>query len=116
MKTKFVKVSVEEILPELKDDSVVIEFENGELAAVHREDWFADVTNGKDEKGNQLYTKWYLYGPHPQGKVLNWLEEVPDREAEMLEMLNEVLTSEYVTGRVLKEQIKKLIQEATTLK
>ncbi len=35
---------------------------------------------------------------------------------EMLEMLNEVLTSEYVKGRVLKELIKKLIKEATGLK
>ncbi|WP_347216669.1 hypothetical protein [Chryseobacterium sp.] len=34
---------------------------------------------------------------------------------EMLEMLNEVLTSEYVKGRVLKALIKKLIKEATEL-
>jgi hypothetical protein len=88
MKTKFIKVSVEERLPELKDDSVVIEFENGELSSVHREDWFKDITAGRDEKGNQLYSKWYLSECHP--KVLYWLEEVEDREDEMREMLEKI--------------------------
>lgn len=47
-------------LPKLKDDSVLVHFDNGAIEAVHIEDYFKDITNGMDANGKQLYTKWYL--------------------------------------------------------
>ena len=48
-------------LPEIKDDSVLAFFEaNGGIDMVHIKDTFDDITNGFDEHGVQLYTKWYL--------------------------------------------------------
>lgn len=53
-------VSVEDGLPELRDDSVLAYFsDNGGIDMVHIEDYFGDITNGLDEGGKQLYTKWY---------------------------------------------------------
>lgn len=48
-------------LPDLFDDSVIAYFSNnGSIETVHILDSFKDITNGIDEKGNQLYTKWYI--------------------------------------------------------
>lgn len=54
-------ISVEDALPELEDDSVIAYFSNnGSIEMVHIQDSFKDITNGFDDEGNQLYTKWYL--------------------------------------------------------
>lgn len=48
-------------LPELGDYSVLAYFsENDGMAMIHVEDYFRDITDGVDENGKQLYTKWYL--------------------------------------------------------
>ncbi|MCU6235468.1 DUF551 domain-containing protein [Morganella morganii] len=62
-------ISVNERLPEIRDDSVLAYWRTGVLAywqghggmdMVHVEDFFGDITNGRDENGNQKYTKLYL--------------------------------------------------------
>jgi hypothetical protein len=53
-------ISVEESLPEIKDDSVLAYFANGSIETVHIQDCFADMMNGFDDDGKQLYTKWYM--------------------------------------------------------
>lgn len=62
-------VSVEDRLPELKDDSVLAHFENGSIETVHIEDYFKPITAGYDTEGNQIYTKWYL---HHIPKITHW--------------------------------------------
>lgn len=57
-------------LPELRDDSVLVHFENGSIETVHIQDMFSDITNGLDENGKQQYTKLYLdHSP----KVTHWM-------------------------------------------
>jgi len=51
-------VSVDERLPEYKDGSVLVHFENGSIETVHLE-YFADITCGLDKDGNQLYCKMF---------------------------------------------------------
>ncbi len=54
-------ISVNERLPEIRDDSVLAYWQgNGGMDMVHVEDFFGDITNGRDENGNQKYTKLYL--------------------------------------------------------
>ncbi len=53
-------ISVEDRLPELKDDSVLAFFPNGSIETVHIEDYFDDITCGIDPFGVQRYTKWYI--------------------------------------------------------
>lgn len=84
MKTKFIKVDVSDELPQLKDDSVAVLFENGSLECVHIEEYFGDIGNGIID-GMQQYTKWYLSESHP--KITHWLKEVYDHEAELVERL-----------------------------
>jgi len=65
-------------LPELKDDSVLVYFSvTGSIETVHIEDYFADITAGIDDKGNQLYSKWYK-----NTSVTHWMElpEPPNKE------------------------------------
>lgn len=64
-------------LPELKDDSVLVYFSNGGIDMVHIQDYFADITNGVDMNGNQLYSKWYTR----QG-ITHWmaLPDSPEKE------------------------------------
>lgn len=52
-------VSVDERLPELKDDSVLAYFPTGAIDMVHIQDYFAPITNGVVD-GEQQYTCWYL--------------------------------------------------------
>ena len=53
-------ISVKDELPELKDDGVLVYFsETGSIETVHIEDYFRDITSGRDENGDQTYTKWY---------------------------------------------------------
>jgi hypothetical protein len=55
-------ISVDDRLPKLKDDSVLGYFSNiGSVEMIHIEDYFQDITDGFDENGQQLYTKWYLH-------------------------------------------------------
>ena len=53
-------VKVEDRLPKLCDDNVLVYFsETGSIETVHIEDYFRDITSGRDENGDQTYTKWY---------------------------------------------------------
>jgi hypothetical protein len=55
-------ISVDDRLPELKDDSVLGYFaDNGSIETIHIEDYFKYITNGFDKNGTQLYTRWYLH-------------------------------------------------------
>jgi len=49
-------VRVDDKLPEIKDDSVLVHFSNGSIETVHL-DWFDSVTCGIGENGEQLYCK-----------------------------------------------------------
>lgn len=70
-------------LPELKDDGVIVYFGLPDhsgfcghaVETVHIEDYFKDITNGVDDSGVQLYTKWYL-----SMGVTHWmaLPEIPE--------------------------------------
>lgn len=54
-------INVEDRLPEVKDGSALGYFSNiGSVEMIHIEDYFQDITDGFDENGKQLYTKWYL--------------------------------------------------------
>ncbi len=54
-------ISVNERLPEIRDDSVLAYWQgHGGMDMVHVEDFFGDITNGRDENGNQKYTKLYI--------------------------------------------------------
>ncbi|AGG31981.1 Protein of uncharacterised function (DUF551) [Morganella morganii] len=54
-------ISVNERLPEIRDDSALAYWQgNGGMDMVHVGDFFGDITNGRDENGNQKYTKLYL--------------------------------------------------------
>lgn len=53
-------ISVDDRLPELEDNSVIGYFENGSIETIHICDWFADITDGVNEEGKQMFTKWYL--------------------------------------------------------
>ena len=53
-------ISVNDRLPELRDDSIIAHFDTGSIETVHVEDWFKPITNGLDKNGVQKYTKWYL--------------------------------------------------------
>lgn len=61
-------ISVNERLPELKDDGVLVFFPNGAIETVHIQDYFDDITAGVDDFGVQVYTKWYI----TQG-VTHWM-------------------------------------------
>jgi len=62
-------ISVEDRLPELRDDSVLGYFsENGGIDMIHIEDYFEDITAGVNCEGVQMYTKWYI----SQG-VTHWM-------------------------------------------
>ena len=61
-------VSVNDRLPELKDDGVLVFFPNGAIETVHIQDYFDDITAGVDDFGVQMYTKWYI----TQG-VTHWM-------------------------------------------
>lgn len=53
-------ISVEDMLPEIEDCGILVYWPgNGSIETVQCEDYFGDITNGLDEAGNQLYTKWY---------------------------------------------------------
>ena len=53
-------ISVQDRLPELEDNSVLVYFTTTSIAVVHIEDNFKNIPNGFDKEGNQLYTKWYI--------------------------------------------------------
>ena len=71
-------IKCSERLPESKDDLVLVYssdgtpdgkgFQKGAYDTVHIQDYFDDITNGLDNDGNQIYTKWYLY----QG-ITHWM-------------------------------------------
>lgn len=53
-------ISVDDYLPESRDDGVIVFFPNGAIETVHIQDYFDDITCGVDENGAQKYTKWYM--------------------------------------------------------
>ena len=66
-------VDVNDDLPESSDDSVIVYFsETGSIETVHIQDYFDDITNGFDDNGDQLYTKWYK-----SQKVTHWMPLPP---------------------------------------
>lgn len=70
-------ISTKDRLPELVDDNVLVYFSKmGTIDLVYIEDYFKDMNNGFDEKGNQLYAKWYKI----QG-VTHWMKlpEIPEK-------------------------------------
>lgn len=107
MKTKYIKVSVEERLPK-KAKNVII------LSA--------------DGKSGICYFLSGLWHGQKNGEPKYWLEEVPDRQAEMLEMLRLISEKAEVIyheedgednrffDEVDFEKLDQLIQEAKTLK
>ncbi|MEE9193111.1 MAG: DUF551 domain-containing protein, partial [Thermodesulfobacteriota bacterium] len=77
-----------------KDDSVLVYFARTfSVDMVHIEDYFKDMTNGKDEDGNQLYTKWYLTQGvthwHPMPDHPN-LDKAPEIFPGTLDLLNKL--------------------------
>ena len=70
-------VKCKEALPALGDYSVLAYFEHGGIDMVHVEDYFRDITSGRDEHGIQLYTKWYI----PQ-QVTHWMN-LPDAPSDI---------------------------------
>lgn len=61
-------IRCDEQQPELGDYSVLAYWEgHGGMDMVHVDDYFGDITNGRDEHGNQMYTKWHL-----SQKVTHW--------------------------------------------
>ncbi|QQO71470.1 DUF551 domain-containing protein [Morganella morganii] len=70
-------ISVNERLPELGDYSVLAYWKDGySMDMVHVEDYFGDITNGRDENGNLMYTKLYL-----SEKITHWqpMPEAPTK-------------------------------------
>ena len=72
MKTKFTKVAVEERLP-LKEGNYIVEFPEG---------MFMSVCYTEDYSFHEEFTDC--------SEIVNWLEEIPDREEEMIEMLERI--------------------------
>lgn len=75
MKTKYKKVQVSERLPEDNVDVIMI-------------DEFGVVGEGKRSGDN-----WWSYGAVLEGSIEYWLEEVPDMEDEMREMLERIINA-----------------------
>tara|TARA_R100000541_G_scaffold12840_1_gene21382 strand:+ start:17585 stop:17812 length:228 start_codon:yes stop_codon:yes gene_type:complete len=71
-------ISVEDELPEVKDDSVLVHFENGSIETVHLE-WFDDITCGLGEDDEQLYCKRFT---NHNPKFTHWmsLPEPPEEQ------------------------------------
>lgn len=69
-------ISVEDRLPEVRDDSVLAAFAHGGIDMVHIQEYFEPITNGVRD-GVQQYTYWYL----SQG-ITHWmpLPELPNEE------------------------------------
>ena len=66
-------ISVKDRLPESEDYSVLAYWSaNGGMDMVHIQDYFDDITDGVDDEGNQLYTKWYL-----SSGVTHWMPLPP---------------------------------------
>jgi len=63
-------ISVEDDLPEYKDDGVLVHFENGSIETVNLE-FFSDVRAGLDEDGNQLWSKYY---ENHDPAVTHWMQ------------------------------------------
>ncbi len=83
-KWKPLKTGMDE-LPEIKDDSVLVHFENGCIETVHIVDYFGDIGDGVDADGVQLYTKWYLSQP-----VTHWMELPKPPQKPINEVSNEI--------------------------
>ncbi len=63
-------ISVDDRLPESRDDSVLVFFaKSGSIETVHIQDFFDEITAGKNTDGEQMYTRPYLQ--HEQN-VTHW--------------------------------------------
>lgn len=81
MKTKFIKVSVEERLPE-KNKCVKVLCPSGNV--------YEGFVTDKDI--------WQVYTQFEYGRIEHWIEEVPDREDEMREMLEKIIYTQFTSG------------------
>lgn len=78
MKTKFIKVSVEERLPKSNTSVILIDEYN-----VSCQGYLSENNN------------WIIFSSESHGNIEFWLEEVPDREDEMREILQNLLSLKY---------------------
>ena len=63
-------INCKDRLPEIRDASVLVYFFDTEsIETVHIEDYFKDISCGRDSDGSKLCTKWYLYK-----NVTHWME------------------------------------------
>ncbi len=54
-------ISVDDRLPESRDDSVLVYFaKSGSIETVHIQDFFDEITAGKNTDGEQMYTFGYI--------------------------------------------------------
>ena len=98
MKTKYKKVQVSERLPEDNVDVIMI-------------DEFGVVGEGKRSGDN-----WWSYGAVLEGSIEYWLEEVPDMEDEMREILEQIYLETPNYLQISTETRKEIEQLLTKLK
>lgn len=98
MKTKYKKVQVSERLPEDNVDVIMI-------------DEFGVVGEGKRSGDN-----WWSYGAVLEGSIEFWLEEVPDMEDEMREILEQIYLETPNYLQISTETRKEIEQLLTKLK
>ena len=60
-------IACEDDLPAVFDGPILVLFSTGSTETVHCEDYFAPITNGLDEQGNQKWTRFYI-----QQEVTHW--------------------------------------------
>lgn len=102
-KTKFIRVAVEERLPKVNKDVILI------------------YDGDKYATGFHSGTYWWIYDAECQ-KPEYWLEEIPDREDETLQILEraknkfKMFKSEFGQGSELIEEIASLIQSVKQTK
>ncbi|MHA7823665.1 hypothetical protein ACVVIH_12955 [Chryseobacterium arthrosphaerae] len=102
MKTKYIKVSVSDRLPDDNVDVIMI-------------DEFGVVGEGKRSGDN-----WWSYGAVLEGSIEYWLQEVPDYEDEMKEMLSKCMLefgrfkAELGQGSKLELEIKSILTKLKT--
>lgn len=94
--SKYIKVSVSDVLPDDNVDVIMI-------------DEFGVVGEGKRSGDN-----WWSYGAVLEGSIEYWLEEVPDYEEEMKEMLKHVLSLAQCGNIVEAYKIEELLTKLKT--
>lgn len=57
--------------PPLGDYSVLMHFGNGSIETVHVEDYFRPISDGVDDDGRPVFTKWWMRHEPP---CTHWME------------------------------------------